>query len=148
METLEIWTFRTPGEVEEIDLKGFEVEAVDGSVGKVTEASYELGSSWLVVDTGPWIIGKKVLLPAGVIERIDPEERKIYVDRTRDEIEGGPGARPVRLPGPGSAPGAGGLLRSDVRVSIVPPMLRTWSISRPMSASWELGLPGWLRHAG
>ena len=115
---VEICTFRAPEEVEELDLKGFEVEAVDGPVGKVTEASYELGSSWLVVDTGPWIIGKKVLLPAGVIERIDPEERKIYVDRTRDEIKAAPGARPVRLPRPGSAPGAGRLLRGLVRNAV------------------------------
>jgi hypothetical protein len=90
MATLEIYSFRAPEEVEELDLKGFEVEATDGPVGKVTEASYELGSSWLVVDTGPLIVGRKVLLPAGVIERIDPEERKIYVDRTRDEIKAAP----------------------------------------------------------
>jgi len=90
MATLEIWSFRSPGEVEEIDLDDYEVEASDGPVGKVTEASYELGSSWLVVDTGPWILGKKVLLPAGVFERIDPEERKLYVDRTREEIKAAP----------------------------------------------------------
>jgi hypothetical protein len=90
MATLEICNFRAPAEVEEVDLKGFEVEAADGDVGKVTEASYELGSSWLVVDTGPWVVGRKVLLPAGVIERIDQEERKIHVDRTRDEIKAAP----------------------------------------------------------
>ena len=31
-----------------------------------------------------------MLLPAGIIERIDPEERKIFVDRTRDEIKAAP----------------------------------------------------------
>ena len=56
----------------------------------MAEAAYELGSSWLVVDTGPWIIGKKVLLPAGTIEQVDPEERKLYVDRTREEIKSAP----------------------------------------------------------
>jgi hypothetical protein len=90
MTVVEICTYRAPGEVEELDLTGFEVEAVDGPVGKVTEASYELGSSWLVVNTGPPIIGNKVLLPAGIIERIDPAERKIHVDRTRAEIEAAP----------------------------------------------------------
>ncbi len=87
---LEIWTYRETEVIEPLDLTGFEVEASDGKVGKVEEAAYELGSSWLVVDTGPWIIGKKVLLPAGTIEQVDPEERKLYVDRTREEIKSAP----------------------------------------------------------
>src|SRR6187455_1663949 len=87
---LEIWTYRDTEVIEPLDLTGFEVEASDGKVGKVEEAAYELGSSWLVVDTGPWIIGKKVLLPAGTIEQVDPEERKLYVDRTREEIKSAP----------------------------------------------------------
>ena len=87
---LEIWTYRDTEVIEPLDLTGFEVEATDGKVGKVEEAAYELGSSWLVVDTGPWIIGKKVLLPAGTIEQVDPEERKLYVDRTREEIKSAP----------------------------------------------------------
>ena len=87
---LEIWTYRDTEVIEPLDLTGFEVEASDGKVGKVEEAAYELGSSWLVVDTGLWIIGKKVLLPAGTIEQVDPEERKLYVDRTREEIKSAP----------------------------------------------------------
>jgi len=87
---VEIWTFREPGTIEDVDLSGFTVEATDGEVGKVVDAAYELGSSWLVVDTGPWILGKKVLLPAGTVTEIDPEERKIHVDRSRDEIKQAP----------------------------------------------------------
>ena len=87
---VEMWTYRETGAVEDIDLTEFEVEATDGPVGKIEEATYELGSSWLVVDTGPWIFGRKVLLPAGTIESIDPEERKLYVDRTREEIKQAP----------------------------------------------------------
>lgn len=87
---VELWTYREPDALEEVDVTGFEVEAADGEVGKVTEAAYELGSSWLVVDTGPWIFGRKVLLPAGTVESIDVEERKLYVDRTRDEIKEAP----------------------------------------------------------
>ena len=90
MAVVEIWTYRAEQPVEDLDLKGYEVEATDGEVGKVTEASNELGASWLVVDTGSWIFGKKVLLPAGTIERVDPEERKIHVDRMRDEIKAAP----------------------------------------------------------
>ncbi|MBD0291736.1 MAG: PRC-barrel domain containing protein, partial [Thermoleophilia bacterium] len=48
----------------ETDVVGFSVEATDGGIGKVDEATYDVGQSYLVVDTGPWIFGKKVLLPA------------------------------------------------------------------------------------
>jgi hypothetical protein len=83
-----LWTYREP--VQGLDLTGFEVEAIDGGIGKVDEASYEVGGSYIVVDTGPWIFGKKVMLPAWTVERIDLEDRKLYVDRTKEEIKNGP----------------------------------------------------------
>ena len=59
------------------DLSGFSVEAVDGSIGKIDEASNEVGQAFVIVDTGPWIFGKKVMLPAGVIRRIDEADEKV-----------------------------------------------------------------------
>jgi hypothetical protein len=44
---------------------------------------------YIVVDTGPWIFGKKVMLPAGVFNRIDAPDGKVYVDRTKDEFNRG-----------------------------------------------------------
>jgi hypothetical protein len=44
----------------------------------------------MVVDTGPWIFGRKVLLPAMTISQIDDGDRKVFVDRTKDEIKNGP----------------------------------------------------------
>jgi hypothetical protein len=35
------------------DLAGYDVEAVDGSIGSIDEATAEIGSSYIVVDTGP-----------------------------------------------------------------------------------------------
>ena len=61
-----------------------------GDIGRIDEATFESGASYLVVDTGPWIFGRKVMLPAGVIERIDPAEKKVYVDRTKDQIKDAP----------------------------------------------------------
>jgi len=87
---VEMWTYRELEPLEDVDLTGFEVEATDGEVGKIVDAAYELGSSWLVVDTGPWILGRKVLLPAGTVESVDPEAEKVYVDRSRDEIKEAP----------------------------------------------------------
>jgi len=72
------------------DMVGYSVEALDGSIGKVDEATHEAGSSYIVVDTGPWIFGKKVLLPAGVVSRVDWEGRSVAVNRTKDQIKNSP----------------------------------------------------------
>ena len=87
MATIEMWTFKT---AQNIDLSGFKVEAIDGDIGKVDEATNETGGSFIVVDTGPWIFGKKVMLPAGVIRDIDPDSETIFVARTKDEIKNAP----------------------------------------------------------
>lgn len=72
------------------DLEGFKVEATDGGIGKIDEATDEVGASYIVVDTGPWILGKKVVLPAGVIERIDLEDNRVVVRLTKDQIKDSP----------------------------------------------------------
>jgi hypothetical protein len=73
-----------------VDLTGYSVEAIDGGIGKVDEATNEVGASYIVVDTGPWIFGTKVMLPAGVLNRVDPESETVFVDRTKDEIKNAP----------------------------------------------------------
>ncbi|HSK09045.1 MAG TPA: hypothetical protein VK911_05690 [Vicinamibacterales bacterium] len=88
--TTEIWVYSGTGWGETADITGYKVEAIDGSIGKIDRATYETNSSYVVVDTGPWIFGKKVLLPAGVIARIDPNDEKVYVNRTKDEIKNAP----------------------------------------------------------
>jgi hypothetical protein len=89
MATMEIWVYREQA-WGGVDLHDFSVEATDGGIGTVHEATNDVGSCYIVVDTGPWILGKKVMLPAGVINRIDADERKVYVDRTKDEIKDAP----------------------------------------------------------
>ena len=85
----DIWTYPDQT-VSAVDLIGYSVEATDGSIGKIDEATYEVGSSYLIVDTGPWIFGKKVMLPAGVVQRVDPEDETVYVNLTKDEIKNSP----------------------------------------------------------
>jgi hypothetical protein len=88
-QTIDIWTYR----VESFggsQLVGYSVEALDGGIGKIDEASTDVSSGYVVVDTGPWIFGKKVMLPAGVIDRIDSDDEKVYVHRTKDQIKNSP----------------------------------------------------------
>ena len=73
-----------------LDLSGFAVEASDGGIGAVDDSTHEVGSGFIVVNTGPWIFGKKVMLPAGVISRIDENDRHIWVNLTKDQIQNAP----------------------------------------------------------
>ena len=72
------------------DIVGYDVEATDGSIGKVDKRSTEAGRNYLVVDTGFWIFGHKRLIPAGVVRRVDRNERKVFVSMTKEEIKNAP----------------------------------------------------------
>ena len=89
MQRPDIWNYRAEITIDP-DLVDYDVEAVDGGIGHVDEATNEVDGSYLVVDTGPWIFGKKVLLPAGLVDRVDHENRRVYVNRTKDEIKNAP----------------------------------------------------------
>src|ERR1051325_4797549 len=93
--TTDAWTYRNADTLGTdmtagIDVTGFSIEAVDGGIGKVDEATYDVGSSYVVVDTGPWIFGKKVMLPAAVIQRVDLDSQTVLLDRTKEEIKNSP----------------------------------------------------------
>ena len=89
MATADMWTWRDQSWAGQ-DVEGFDVEATDGGIGKVDEATHDVGGAYIVVDTGPWIFGKKVLLPAGVVDAVDIDEGKVFVKRTKDEIKNAP----------------------------------------------------------
>ena len=90
--TIDVWTYRegvTSG-ASPRGVVGYGVEATDGSIGKVDDATFEVGSAYIVVDTGPWIFGKKVMLPAGVIRDVDNDDEKVFVHRTKEQIKNAP----------------------------------------------------------
>jgi hypothetical protein len=90
MTIIEIVTWREL-EWSTADLVGFEVEATDGKIGKVDDATRDVQMhGFIVVDTGPWIFGKKTMLPAGIIQSVDLDEQKVYVNRMKDEIKNAP----------------------------------------------------------
>ncbi|MFD3698872.1 PRC-barrel domain-containing protein [Streptomyces sp. NPDC058646] len=89
--TEHVWSYKaTASYLQDADLTGCKVEATDGSIGKVDKHSDEVGDAYLVVDTGGWIFGKEVLLPASTVVSVDLEERKIFVDLTRGQIKDAP----------------------------------------------------------
>jgi hypothetical protein len=72
-----------------VDLRGFGAEARDGTIGTVDERS-EIGADHLIVDTGPWIFGRKVVLPVGLVEHVDFDQRRLFVSRSKEEIKNAP----------------------------------------------------------
>jgi hypothetical protein len=78
------------------DLEGFGVVALDGDIGKIDDAAYELGSSYIVVDTGPWIFGKRVLIPARAIVRVDVPNEKVFLRLKRQQIQDAPDLQDVQ----------------------------------------------------
>jgi hypothetical protein len=86
------WNFHDRPEMaaEGMSLVGYSVQATDGDIGKVDDATMDVDASHIVVDTGPWIFGRRVMLPAGTINSIDRNDEKVYVDRTKDQIKDSP----------------------------------------------------------
>ena len=55
-------------------INGYAIEASDGDIGTVSDFLFDDASwlvRWLVVDTGNWLSGRKVLLPPSVLGRLD-----------------------------------------------------------------------------
>jgi hypothetical protein len=94
--TIPLWTFNDLDSWRGTDITGFRVHARDGEIGSVDEVTLDTGASYVVCDTGPWIFGKKVLLPAGVIDKVDVTSRQLIVNLTKDEIKSAPEFDPQR----------------------------------------------------
>jgi len=102
MSEIWIWTLEQPstGRVDPRDLVDFDVEATDGRIGKVDEATDEAGSGSIVVDTGFWIFGKKRMIPAGLVASVDHEGRTVYLSCTKEQVERAPDYDEIRAGDP------------------------------------------------
>jgi hypothetical protein len=69
------------------------IEATDGAIGHVADFVLD-DEHWviryLLVDTGHWLPGKKVLLSPRWVESVDWNESRVYVDVTRDKVKNSP----------------------------------------------------------
>ena len=94
---MELWTYREEvGFGPTTTVTGFSVEAVDGSIGKIDDASNDVSSSYVVVDTGWWIFGEKRLIPAGMIDKVDLDNETVHVSLTKDQVKSAPKYDPDR----------------------------------------------------
>lgn len=84
------WSYRDEAGWSEGQVVGYDVEAVDGSVGKVDEATAETDRAHVVVDTGFWIFGKRRLIPAGLVTAVDHEARTIRLSLSKDQVRAAP----------------------------------------------------------
>jgi uncharacterized protein (TIGR02271 family) len=57
-----------------------------GSVNNVLVDESTGRFRYFIVDTGAWIFGKKVLVPVGAT-RIDYDDKRVYVNLTKDQVE-------------------------------------------------------------
>ena len=74
-------------------LKRYAITASDGQIGTVSDFLFDDLSwrvRWLVVDTGKWLPGRKVLLPPSVLGQLDAKEHEFSVTLTDQQIKDSP----------------------------------------------------------
>ena len=71
----------------EPDFTGFKVEATDGPLGKVGSATVDTSGGTIVVETGPWLFGKKLSVAHRLVDRIDWAAEVVYLSCSKAELE-------------------------------------------------------------
>lgn len=74
-------------------LKGYAIEASDGRIGTVSDFLFDDRTwmmRWLVVDTGAWLTGRKVLIHPSAIGPADYVRERLPVSLTRAQVEASP----------------------------------------------------------
>lgn len=75
------------------NLEGFTVHAVDGDIGKVHDFYFD-DKDWtvryVVVDTGPWLVGRRVLLSTHALQPVMWTDKTLPVNLTQEQVENSP----------------------------------------------------------
>ena len=74
-------------------LKGFAIEARDGKIGTVSDFLFDDRSwkiRWMVVDTGGWLTGRKILVHPSAIGQLDYDGGTIAVRLTQQQVKDSP----------------------------------------------------------
>ena len=74
-------------------LMGFDIQAKDGSLGTVSDFLFDDSTwkvRWLVVDTGTWLTGRKVLVHPSAVGHADYGLQELTVALTKTQVMGSP----------------------------------------------------------
>jgi uncharacterized protein YrrD len=75
------------------DLRAITLRASDGEIGSVDDVYFD-DARWvvryLVVDTGGWLAGRKVLISPRAVRRLDIAAGELQLDLTRDQVKSSP----------------------------------------------------------
>jgi hypothetical protein len=75
------------------NLRGYSIEAKDGPIGTASDFLFDDSSMkvrWLVVDTGNWLTGRKVLIHPSAIGYADHCSRELTVGLTKSQVKDSP----------------------------------------------------------
>ena len=74
-------------------LKGLAVEAKDGKIGVVSDVLFDdrtWKTRWMVIDTGHWLTGRKVLVHPSAMAQPDFDRMEIAVHLTKQQVKDSP----------------------------------------------------------
>lgn len=73
--------------------RGYTIAASDGEIGTISDFLFDDTTwlvRWLVVDTGNWLSGRKVLLPSSALAHLDAKKEECSINLTMQQIKGSP----------------------------------------------------------
>jgi hypothetical protein len=79
LDTSAAWTFPSDSIGPDDSVKGYEVDATDGTAGTVSWATYRPGESYLVVSQRHHLHDAHYVVPAGEVREIRHAERKVLL---------------------------------------------------------------------
>jgi len=85
----QIW--RATGQPGSLDgIVSYSLRAPDGAIGSVIAVSGEVGRGYLIATGGAWNEGRTFMLPPGVVDHIDRDERVVHVSCSREQVRAAP----------------------------------------------------------
>ena len=76
-----------------IELQNYEIKARDGVLGSVKDLYFddeEWRVRYFIVETGSWLSGRRVLLPAARVTAVQDARRMLSVDATQEQVRNSP----------------------------------------------------------
>jgi Protein of unknown function (DUF2795) len=86
----EVWMYQER-RLADLDLSGFDIEARDGPIGRVVRSLSSADGAFLIIDPGASMpLGRHVLVPAGLVDTVDLDDRRLLLRLSRDQVRGAP----------------------------------------------------------